>query len=177
MRIVVSGTHASGKTTLISDFTERHPDYLVLPDPFEDLDEWVDVPDARLFGAQLRIATSRLLALSHEAHMIAERGPLDFLAYLEALERLQRPGRSSQILRTSFTLSVEAAKHIDLLVLLPLTSRDRIDVGEDEDPELREEMNDALLELADDSDLAGTAVIELSGDRHERLTLLEAALL
>ena len=32
MRIVVSGTHASGKSTLISDFALRHPEFTVLPD-------------------------------------------------------------------------------------------------------------------------------------------------
>ena len=39
MRIVVSGTHASGKSTLISDFALRHPEFVVLPDPFEALDD------------------------------------------------------------------------------------------------------------------------------------------
>ncbi|UUE20380.1 ATP-binding protein [Microbacterium sp. J1-1] len=41
MRIVVSGTHASGKSTLIADFLAAHPDflaarpeYLSLGDPF-----------------------------------------------------------------------------------------------------------------------------------------------
>ena len=34
MRIVVSGTHASGKSTLIADFLAARPEYLSLGDPF-----------------------------------------------------------------------------------------------------------------------------------------------
>ena len=60
MRIVVSGTHASGKSTLISDFVQRHPEYEVLPDPFELMDESWDAPSAALFAAQLSVAAARL---------------------------------------------------------------------------------------------------------------------
>ncbi|WP_417555848.1 hypothetical protein [Microbacterium sp.] len=50
MRIVVSGTHASGKSTLISDFALRHPGFTVLPDPFELLDEASDAPGAAMLS-------------------------------------------------------------------------------------------------------------------------------
>ena len=39
MRIVVSGTHASGKSTLIADFLGLYPGVDHLPDPFEVLGE------------------------------------------------------------------------------------------------------------------------------------------
>lgn len=84
VRIVVSGTHASGKSTLISDFASRHPEFTVLPDPFELVDE-DDAVGAALFAAQLRIAADRLTDEPGRTHVIAERGPLDFLAYLLAL--------------------------------------------------------------------------------------------
>ena len=35
MRIVISGTHASGKSTLIADFASRRPEFEVFPDPYE----------------------------------------------------------------------------------------------------------------------------------------------
>ena len=34
MRIAVTGTHGSGKTTLIEDFLERHPRYEHEPEPY-----------------------------------------------------------------------------------------------------------------------------------------------
>ena len=38
MRIVVSGTHASGKTTLIDDFVAAHGDFERWDDPFAFVD-------------------------------------------------------------------------------------------------------------------------------------------
>ena len=53
MRIVVSGTHGSGKSTLIADFVARRTEYLTLGDPFEELD-LDDGSSAASFAAQLR---------------------------------------------------------------------------------------------------------------------------
>jgi len=108
--------------------------------------------------------------------VIAERGPLDFLAYLDALDALGRPGRSSGLQERGAAIVAETAPSIDLLVLLPL-SGSGIDVPDDEDPALRDEMDAALLELADDPDLVGGArVIELVGDPAQRLDQLLQAL-
>ncbi len=175
MRIVVSGTHASGKSTLISDFVAAHPQFEVLGDPFELIDE-VGQADASSFFAQLRVSAARLVHLKAGDSVIAERGPLDFVAYLRALETLRRPGRSSAALERGEELTRLAMAHVDLLVVLPLSARDRIDVPMDEDPELREVMDDALLDLSDDPDLVGAAdVVELTGDPATRLQRLEAA--
>ncbi|MBN9194747.1 MAG: AAA family ATPase [Microbacterium sp.] len=174
MRIVVSGTHASGKSTLIGDFAARHPDWRVLPDPFELVDEAPDRPDAGVFFRQVQIAAARLIEPG-SGHLIAERGPLDFLAYLDALDALGRPERSRELFRRGIPLTARATAHADLLVLLPL---DATDPGgpDDEDPELRAAMDAALLELADDPDLVGdTEIVEITGDRDARLAQLEAA--
>lgn len=176
MRIVVSGTHASGKSTLISDFARRHPEYEVLPDPFELMDESRDAPSAALFAAQLRVAADRLDPAETSADLIAERGPLDFLAYLLALDNLTGSSSSSELLERSTSLTAEALARIDLLVVLPLTAGDAIAVGADEGLALRDEMNDVLLELIDDSVFTGPGltVVEIVGDRMTRLAELEA---
>lgn len=176
MRIVVSGTHASGKSTLISDFALRHPDFTVLPDPFELVDEAWDAPGAGLFAAQLRIAADRLTSAEFGPEIIAERGPLDFLAYLLALEEWSGIGPSPDLLERSIEITAEALGHVDLLVVLPVTSADPIQVSAEEHPELRSGMNEVLLELIDDPDLVGshTRVAEIVGSRDERLDALEA---
>ena len=89
MRIVVSGTHASGKSTLISDFHAAHPEYTVLGDPFDDVESGAPT-GAASFVAQLRVTVSRLRESARESSVISERGPVDFLAYLTALEMLGR---------------------------------------------------------------------------------------
>lgn len=175
MRIVVSGTHASGKSTLISDFAFRHPEFAVLPDPFDLVDEMWDRPNAASFAAQLRLSADRLDPLEWPEDLIAERGPIDFLAYLLALEELTGPSISRRLLERSTEIAREALSHVDLLVVLPLTAINPIEAGADEHLELRETTNDILLDLVGDSDLIGerTAVAEITGDRDRRLATLE----
>lgn len=175
LRAVVSGTHGSGKSTLIGDFAMSHREWEVLPDPFEDIDAAAE-PDAALFLRQLRIAAERLLEPA-TGPVIAERGPLDFLAYLDALDALGRRSSALELLERGRRLTARAMDGVDLLILLPLTATDPIEVGAEEDPELREAMDLALLELADDPDLTGGArVVEITGDRARRLRRLEDAI-
>ena len=170
MRIVVSGTHATGKSTLISDFALAHPEFAVLPDPFELVDE--DLGSGS-FVAQLRVSAERLLDPDLPRAVIAERGPLDFLAYLVALYELDRSTSAAALVRREAPLAARAMAQADLLVLLPFD--DRIAVPEEEDPELRDAMAQALLELADDEDLTGAArILELSGSPSARLAALES---
>ncbi|MGM1017446.1 MAG: AAA family ATPase [Actinomycetota bacterium] len=176
MRIVISGTHASGKSTLVADFALLHPEFAVLPDPFDLMDEMWDSPNAASFAAQLRVSADRLEPFEGPENLIAERGPIDFLAYLLALAELTGVSSSRQLLKRSTEMTREALSHVDLLVVLPLTATDLIEVGIDEHLELRDTMNDILLDLISDSDLIGqrTKVAEITGDRDCRLRALEA---
>lgn len=171
MRIVVSGTHASGKSTLISDFALSHPEYTVLPDPFELLDEASDAPGAAAFAAQLGVAARRLTREAREPRLIAERGPVDFLAYLLATSELNGTPLDHDFLRSAIDRTSDALRSIDLLVVLPLSDHDAIRVEADEHPALRHAMNDALLDLVDDPDIVheGLEVLELSGTPAQRL--------
>lgn len=176
MRIVVSGTQASGKSTLISDFALRNPEFEVLPDPFELVDEPDDAPAANLFARQLRIAADRLTAEPRGEHLIAERGPLDFLAYLLALGDLTGTDLDDGVHERMRHRTAETLRTLDLLVVLPLTAADHIHVGGDEHLELRDAMNDILLELIDDPDLVdpGVTVAEIAGSPQARVAALEA---
>ena len=108
--------------------------------------------------------------------VLAERGPLDFLAYLSAMQSLGRAIVDSELIERGYELTAAAMHSVDLLVILPLNRRDAISIGESEDLELRDAMDIALLEYADDSDLIGNATVtEIAGDRDRRLLLLERA--
>jgi hypothetical protein len=174
MRVVVSGTHATGKSTLIGGFASAHPDWVMLPDPFEDVDAAADEPDAGTFFTQLRLSAARLEE-DERRSVIAERGPVDFLAYLDALSSLGRPTRSAELFRRGIPIAARAMRSVDLLIVVPLEAR-RIDV-DDEDPVLREAMDAALLDLVDDPDVIGDAVVvEIAGDPASRLAQLESAI-
>lgn len=177
MRIVVSGTHASGKSSLIDDFVRANPEYEVLPDPFDALADQALEVDAGLFYSQLVIAADRLRGRRRGDRVIAERGPIDFLAYLHALRDLGRPSRSAGYIERGAVTTAQAMTSVDFLVLLPLQHRDPITVSADEDRELRAATDAALLDLVDDPDLMGsTRVVEVTGRPDERLSRLCAAL-
>lgn len=168
MRIVVSGTHASGKSTLIADVLAARPGFDILPDPYELLDEDTARPDAAGFVTQLGASARRLLGLTPAADVIAERGPLDFLAYLDALEALGRPTAPDVVYERCLDLTFATMAHVDLLVVLPLESGS-VPVDEDEDPALREAMDAALQDLLADTGLiAGADVVELTGPPDQR---------
>lgn len=170
----MSGTHASGKSTLISDFHAAHPEYAVLGDPFDDIES--EAPTgAASFVAQLRVTVSRLRESAGESSVVSERGPIDFLAYLTALDALGRG--DDTLLSRAQELAESSMAHIDLIAVVPLDARHPIDVPDDEDPELREAMADALLEALDDLDRDGLApsIVTLTGSPGERLALLEKA--
>ena len=119
MRVAISGTHGSGKSTLISDFAMSHREWSVLPDPYEYIDASEEAAGAAAFGKQLAV-TARRLARRAAEPQIAERSPLDFLAYLHALDALRRPGDAADLFELNFWVASRAMKNIDLLVLLPL---------------------------------------------------------
>jgi hypothetical protein len=183
VRIAVSGTHCSGKSTLVEDFLAIHPDYTHEPEPYDALDlhgeASAEEPGAEAFYRQLEISVDTLRRYGRGAHLIAERSPLDFVAYILALRDLRRGGR--EFAAAAVQLAATGMEHLDLLVILPLNDADGIDAPESEEPELREAMNDRLLEIitTDEFDLLGgngLRIIEVHGTRRQRLAALEGAI-
>lgn len=185
MRIVVSGTHCSGKSTLASDFLAAHRDYVHEPEPWEWLVEVYneslpEEPDGAGFYRQLEVSVQRLHTYRPGVRVIAERCPLDFLAYILALDDLGRDRHAMPLVEEAVELARLGMEHVDLLIVLPLNDADGIEAPESEDPELRDAMNDRLLDLiaTNDYDLLGTSlrVVEVQGGRKQRLAALERAM-
>lgn len=185
VRIAISGTHCSGKTTLAEDFIAAHRDYLNEPEPYEWMrdvygEELGDEPTADDFWRQLEISVERLGSYAPGSKVVAERSPADFLAYVLALSDLGRAGGASELAVSAAELAAVGIANVDLLVLLPLNRRDGIAVPVAEDAALRDAMNDRLVDIitVDEYALFGSGsprVIEVQGTRDERLRLLEQA--
>lgn len=179
MRIAISGTHSSGKSTLIDDFLAAHRDYLHEPEPYEWLEEiGAEEPSADDFYRQLEISVDRWRSHDRGAKVIGERSPLDFLAYILALNDLERSGRDCELIASAAELAASGLANIDLLVLLPLEEREGLTPHPSEDLELREAMNERLLDLVttDPYSLIRMRVIEVTGSREQRLRLVERAI-
>lgn len=186
MRVAISGTHCSGKSTLVEDFLGAHADYIHEPEPYEWLVEmygegFSEEPTAEDFHRQLELCVEHLKQYGSGARVIAERSPVDFLAYILALADLGRSGRDCELVASAAELAAAGLAHVDLLVVLPLNDADGIVAPASEDLELREAMNERLVELitADNYALFASGsprIVEIAGDRGQRLRDLEEAI-
>jgi hypothetical protein len=116
MRIAVSGTHRTGKSTLVAALGDSLPGYRTVAEPYELLAERgydaADPPDVDDFVIQLKQSLTTLRRPS--PNLILDRCPLDFLGYIAA-----SPG-GDRFDPEAWRAPLERAMHsLDLVVFLP----------------------------------------------------------
>jgi predicted ATPase len=168
MRIAISGSHRSGKSTLLEELSALLPKYTTVNEPYhrmeEDGYEFGHPPSVEDFEAQL--ARSIEDSSHHGDNVLFDRAPVDFLAYISVHEDA-----------TTFDLAewlpqVRAAiQTLDLIVLVPVEARDRIAFSSTEDEGLSrtavdEKLKEILLE--DPFDL-GVEILEVEGKLEARI--------
>ena len=131
MRIAVTGTHGSGKTTLIEDFLDRQSDYAHEQEPYWALAQqgvaFADGPTIADLEEQLRYSCAMIVERATDERVIFDRSPIDFLAYLDVVgEQEGAPWEPSGKLMGQIE---KAMRVLDLLVFLPLSSPDEIAAG------------------------------------------------
>ncbi len=173
MRIAVSGTHCVGKSTLIEEFLRMHPDYVHEPEPYTTLvedfgEEFSAEPCVDDFLRQLEFSIDRLVKHAGDENVIYERCPLDFLAYIEALE----PDRVHDLLGPVS----EAVRNLDLIVYLPIDGFE-YDV-DDGHPKLRKAVDRRLnaILLDDELGILSARVVEATGSTAQRLRIVQNAI-
>ena len=176
MRIGISGTHGTGKTTLAEALCTHLPGHITADEPYYLLEEegyefgFPPTPDdyRAMFARSLR----RLTEPSPLPGIVFDRTPLDYLAYLAAT--------GADAAREADTPALKPAlASLDLLVITVITPETERLLPAPELPELREAMDEALLELvyADPLDAwADLLVLELDGPLDARLPAVLAAL-
>ena len=171
MKIAVSGTHGVGKSTLIDEFLCVHPAFVHEPEPYtvlvEDFgEEFSDEPNVEDFRRQLEFNIDRLRQHAPGEKVIYERCPVDFLAYIDALEP-----RSAEALLGPVS---EAMQNLDLIVYLPLEDGQTI---ESEHPKLQKAVDRRLSKMLLDDELGISAhVVEAKGSTAQRLHVVETTL-
>lgn len=175
MRIAVSGTHGVGKSTLIDEFLREHPEFVREPEPYtvlvEDLgEEFGEEPCVEDLQRQLEFNIERLDQHAAGTNVIYERCPLDFLAYIDALDQ-----------RTTETIVGpvrNALQHLELIVYLPLDSTTRL---ADEYPKLQKAVDRRLSMIFREDEFgiitsSNLVVVEATGPTGKRLRLVEDAI-
>jgi hypothetical protein len=174
MRIGISGTHGTGKTTLAEALCARLPGHVVAEEPYyllaEDEYEFAFPPSPQDYRALLDCSLQGLtLPLSR---IVFDRTPLDYLAYLAAGGADPSGEADAATLRAVFS-------SLGLLVITPITPETERVLPPAELPALRSEMNEALLELARDDPLdawGDIPLLELSGPLDGRVGAVLTAL-
>lgn len=169
MKIAVSGTHGVGKSTLIDEFLRRHPNFIHEPEPYtvmvEDLgEEFSAEPCVEDFRRQLEFNIERLHAARES--VIFERCPVDFLAYIHALEP-----QSAEALLEPIT---DAMQQLDLIIYLPLDQTS----GAGEFPKLQRAVDRRLCSIYREDEFGimsstNATVVEAIGPTDHRLRTLE----
>jgi predicted ATPase len=175
MRVAVSGTHGVGKSTLIDEFLRRHPEFVHEPEPYavlvEDLgEEFAAEPCVQDFRRQLEFNIERLNQHAANENVIYERCPIDFLAYIHALDP-----QSAEALMESVS---EAMQHLELIVYLPFDETS----ATDDFPKLQRAMDRRLTSILRNDEFGimsstNANIIEAQGSTDHRLRTLENAIL
>lgn len=173
MRIAISGTHRTGKSTLVTALGERLPDYRTLAEPYEMLAErgydFADPPDVDDFVMQLK---QSLLTLRRKApNLILDRCPLDFLGYIAV-----SPGADAFDLGAWRGPIARAMQSLDLVVFLPADA-DNTPPGvvDAEDAAYRLAVDDELRDIvgSDSLDLCdGVEILTLDGPWEQRVEIV-----
>lgn len=174
MRIGVSGTHGTGKTTLVEELCARLTDHVPVDEPCVLLEEegydFEYPPSIDDYRAQLRRSLQALR--SPAPRVVFDRTPLDFLAYLAAHGLAVEAEVDTSMLRA-------VLDSLDLVVIVPITSEAERLLPAAEMLRLREAVNDVLLDLVHNDPLQvceHLPVIELAGRLDGRPDTVLAAL-
>ena len=172
MRVAVSGSHGTGKSTLIAAFVERRPQYVYEPEAFETVGDDIDLDES---GGPTSEGLHRLL--DHTAGVVAahapgacvvhERSPVDYLAYAAASRRGWGREGIEGFLDRHVPLVRSCLRHLDLIAFVPVSAEGpRGRPGEDArfrrrvDEELRRALIDDEYDLMAAGD--GLRIVELS---------------
>ncbi|MEU0558099.1 AAA family ATPase [Dactylosporangium sp. NPDC006015] len=177
MRVGISGTHGTGKTTLVEALCAHLPGHVGVDEPYYLLEEegyeFQFPPSLEDYRALLARSVRSLSSPSPSpSGTIFDRTPLDYLAYLAATGADPSEEADGARLRQAFS-------SLDLLVITVITPETEQILPAVELPGLRARMNDALVELVYDDPLNAwedTPVLELSGPLDGRLDTVLAAL-
>ena len=175
MRIGISGTHGTGKTTLAEALCAHLPGHVMADEPYYLLEEegyeFGFPPSLEYYRALLACSVQSLTA-SLLSGVVFDRTPLDYLAYMAATGVDPSDEATAAALRPAFG-------SLHLLVITPITPETEQVLPAAELPGLRSQMNEALLELVYDDPFNAwedVPVLELNRPLHGRLDAVLAAL-
>lgn len=173
MRIAISGTHFSGKSTLIATLLKQFPNFTSVEEPYVLLEEqgyeFSNPPSIEDFEQQLEFSVRSIM--ESQKNTLFDRCPLDCLAYALAL---------GEVDVDSWIQKMDSAiQLLDLIFFLPIEDRNRIPIPVSEDLKLRKKVDENLQDiLLNDSlgTLKDIEIIEVMGSVEKRVRMVKTKL-
>lgn len=167
MRIAFTGSHRTGKSTLIGALSALLPKYKAVDEPYhlmeEDGHDFTHPPSLDDFVAQLERSIAEVNGAGADA--LFDRCPVDFLGYI-----LSHEDAGSFDLDEWLPHVEEAVRMLDLIVFVPIESPDRIAfASSDDDDDSRTIVDEKLRELLlDDPFDLDLKVLQVEGEPEAR---------
>ena len=162
MKIAVTGSHRTGKTTLVEKLLEALPEYTCKAEAYYELEEtghvFPEIPVMDDYLMQLEYSIQQIATGGD--NVIFDRCPIDMLAYIQAENEFENYDIQSMYQRVQNVMT-----EIDLLVFVAIEEQDRIGCPESDLPVLRKQVDEILNEWIWDFN---TDVIEVSGSLERR---------
>ena len=167
MRIAISGTHCSGKSTLVDALSETLPQYTTVEEPYHLLQEegyeFAELPSIEDFVLQLERSIESLDESA--SNVIFDRCPADILGYL-----LSHTDTEAFDLKEWLPRIRTAIRKLDLLVFLPIEDIDRIVLPLSQDAAYRQRVDELLKDIVlDDLFDFDVEVLEATGSPQRRV--------
>jgi predicted ATPase len=167
MRIAISGTHFSGKSSLVQALSEALPQYTTVDEPYHLLQEegyeFAELPSLEDFELQLERAIESLDETLPD--VIFDRCPADILGYLLSHVDAEAFHLEEWLPRVQTTI-----RKLDLVVFLPIEEPDRIVLPRSQDAAYRQRVDEKLREIILDNIFDfEVEVLEVSGNPRTRV--------
>src|SRR5689334_17848496 len=110
MRIAISGTHCSGKSSLIEAFLDQYPHFWHEVEGYEALEQlhgecFSSEANAEDLFRQFAYCIERLGAYEPGANVVFERSPFDYVAHLQALVQLRRDTANNELTQQALEIA------------------------------------------------------------------------
>jgi len=170
-RLAVSGSHGTGKSTLIAAFVDLRPEFRYEPEAYEALADDIALtasegPSPEGLQSLLDYTIAAISGHGPEASVVFERSPVDYLAYAAASRDAWTAPVAREFLAAAVPAVRSSLRHLDLIALLPVSHA--IGARPEEGERFRKRVDDWLrralidddFDLFDERDLP--RVVELS---------------
>ena len=194
MRIAVSGSHSLGKSTVVNDWVERHPNFkreeepyrvLGLHGPYEIL--FRDASTKLHNGIQLYYNIGRVHRYGDSSdEVIFDRSPVDYVAYSQYTADQRSTDIDDAFVESMVPAIRESLDHLDILAFVPKSEEWPVEMEEDGirplDQAYRDEVDLIFKQIYREgrfgviSPSSGPLLIELMGPPEQRLNRLQAAI-